>query len=643
MSSAFAKQRTTFLWLCITLGLATVSFSAAGLGPVTYTLPQEDKLDVWVEGVTHEEQGDGKIFRWFHRYSYIDLTGLSQTDQRLSLLVHEGTQPRQLQVTMGDVQLFAGLLRPGWQQLQLIVPKAAISHTGVTRLVIEIPPVKPGSILGIAVAELSLTQATAAVLPWGTLVSAIMCALLATLVVLATGLRSHSATTALALALLPLTLALTVWRVPTATALPMLQQVLMIALCFVLAWRLALVRVWQAQQPWLARAVALSAALYVAHAAGMHLFRFIEIDHLARANHLVNIAINNGAQVQARLSNQYEWGISVVPYSLWSYYLLLPLTYWFPNPVALNDVLKHVISLIDATTVLLVYALAQRTGGTQQASWYAALMFTALPLTHLYFHDGSYPTIIGIWFVALALLAIVQIGRQPAEHRQIRALVLTVLVVAISMLMYVTHAVFLPVVIGSAGIFATLITGGIHTPRGTGEPLLRRYLIVSIAATVLALLLYYGRFVTPMLGALIERMNNQAHPGQVGTLPGPLVGPFWLQVWGHTRVLGLLLAAWGIVVQLRRGQRVGAALGLACAALLVATALVDIRFNMWNKHWYFLLPALALFAGHGCADLARRGRGWQTAVTASLVMLSAASAWAWTQRVFLYQWSLWSL
>lgn len=638
MRAAFVQYRATLLWLCAALGLAAILFSAAGFVPLTYTLPQEDNLDIRAEGVTPEERGDGRIFRWFHSYAYIDLPGLNSTDQRLSMLVHDaGSPPRQLQMTMNHVQLFAGTLRPGWQRLELLVPAAAISNTGVTRLEFEIPPAKAGSILGLAVAEVSLVQSRPTPLAPGTLVQGMVCALLIGLVLLVSGLALRSATIGFVLACGPLALALALWRVPTAAALPVLQETLLIACWFVLGCRLVLARVWQSQQPWLGQAVALAAALYVLHAAGMHMFRFIEIDHLARANHLANIAIGNGEQVQARLSNQYEWGISVVPYSLWSYYLLLPLTLWFPDPVALNSALKHAVSLIDATTLLLVYALAQLLGGTQRASWYAALLFAALPLTHLYFHDGSYPTIIGNWFVALALVGVVKQGWQASGHYRFGRLLVAILLVTAGMLMYVTNAVFLPVVIGIAGLFATPLA------RGNREPLLLRYLLISAGAVVLALLLYYGRFVLPMLAALIERLQDTARLGYDGTLSGPLMGPFWLQAWGHTRVVGLVLAGAGIAAHLRQGHRVGAAIGLGCAVLLVLGAFVDMRFNMWNKHWYFLLPALALFAGHGCADLVQRGRVWQATMTLVLVVLSASSAWAWAARVFLYQWSLWSL
>ncbi|MBC8159645.1 MAG: hypothetical protein H7Z42_00375 [Roseiflexaceae bacterium] len=638
----FRSQRWVLVricWFVLVVATAGVGVQLVSLRPLEYVLPPEDKLDIWAEGITTEERGDGKIFRWFHTYTYLDLQGLSAADHRLTLLVHErAAAPRQLRVALDNTMLLDSTLRPGWQLLHVLVPASAIDAGGLGRIEIIVPALEPGNILGVAVARFEIAQLTHGHLTSGLLLNMVSCAALFALMLLISALPLREASLLAALGIGLLVGALGLWRVPTAVALPMLARTLLIACGCALVCRLALLRIWDAQQPWLGRTVALVAILFTLHAAGMQVFRFIDIDHIARANHVLAIAQGNQAGVQAVLSNQYEWGITVVPYSLWSYYLLLPLTAWFQHSGTLTVALKIVVSLIHATTPLLLYALVQLTSGAPRAGYYAALVFAALPLTHLYHHDGSYPTIIGIWFVALALLAFTQLGRQIPSPTIWRWYTLAIFVVAAAMLMYVTHALFLPCMLAAAGAFAALRERNLHAL------LLRRSVIVCVAAAGLSLLLYYGQFIAPMLMAAVARLQETERPGHSGVLPAALVGPFWLQVWGHTRVLPLLLAAWGLIVLLRRGEHTGAALGIGCLALLGIGAVVDVYFNLWNKHWYFLLPALALYAGHGCADLgARAGFNWPRILPAALAVLCVASAWAWMSRVFLYQWSLWSI
>ena len=70
------------------------------------------------------------------------------------------------------------------------------------------------------------------------------------------------------------------------------------------------------------------------------------------------------------------------------------------------------------------------------------------------------------------------------------------------------------------------------------------------------------------------------------------------------------------------------------------SVLVDTRFGLWNKHWYFALPGIALLAGYALAQIAERGMLGRWLARGILGLLIAASLHAWLVRVLFYEWSL---
>ncbi|MGB9739253.1 MAG: hypothetical protein C0184_12240 [Chloroflexus aggregans] len=201
---------------------------------------------------------------------------------------------------------------------------------------------------------------------------------------------------------------------------------------------------------WLARLSLLAALWFGLHVVGMNVPVFI--DHRARANHSLLIAQGMADVVQSRLANQYEWGIATIPYSLLSYYLLVPIAFIFPETYELTAAMKWIVSLIHATTPFLLYRLAVRSGYSARVGFLAGALFVSLPVTHLYFHDGSYPTIIGVWWVVVTLTLVNEFVYRERWSWVEVGLIGSALSVAL--LIYVTHVVFVPLVIGIASLLA---------------------------------------------------------------------------------------------------------------------------------------------------------------------------------------------
>ncbi|WP_322495115.1 hypothetical protein [Chloroflexus sp.] len=274
-----------------------------------------------------------------------------------------------------------------------------------------------------------------------------------------------------------------------------------------------------------------------------------------------------------------------------------------------------------------------RSGYHPRAGFLAGALFAGLPVTHLYFHDGSYPTILGVWWVVLTLVIINEMVQRARWGWWQIALVSGALLVAL--LIYVTHTAFVPFVVGVASLLAW---------RGRAElaaagPRVMAALGISI---VLALALYYGRYVLPTLTALAARLAESDRLGH-DQLPSPLVGSLFAQMWGHTRVLPLVLVPLGMAGLARRGWTWTACVMAGYLVLLALGMIIDHQFSLWNKHWYFSLPALAILAGVALDRIAEYHTAGKVVAGVLVSYLLVESTVAWLLRALLYQWSLQTL
>jgi hypothetical protein len=597
--------------------------------PIYYRIPFNIPIELYSRGIGETESGDGKTFRWFATDAAITFFGLDNATHMLVMNLHNDLLQRQLTIQVNDTPVVHYNVRPSWQKIYLLIPKTQITSY-IDTLALRIPTLSPDTdpSFGLAVSELAIHQ-----IDKGTLSLFVIFALLAIafsidLLGYLTKLTATDRTWAVWMGVLASGFILANWRLQAVVLLPIWLFMTLIAICITALLQWCTSR-WQSWSPWFARVLMLSMMLFVLHATTLNAPAFVDIDHRARANHVLQIAAGNAAAVQARLSNQYEWGISSVPYSLLSYYFFVPLATFLPSTLSMTTGLKIVVSLINATIPSLLYGLMVNASYSQRAGFLASALCIGLPVQHIYFHDGSYPTIIGLWFTVLTIF-VIQVFERRSAWSWIGFLIVTALIV-ISLLIYVMHIVFLPVVLGVAALIAY------------AHPVLRPtsyrlFLVVGISI-IIAILLYYGQFILPTVSAVIDRLQASTRVGH-DSLPSPLVGSFLEQVWGHTRSLPVVLLPIGLFLMFRKGATIHLAMMSGYVVLLIISCLVDTQFSLWNKHWYFCLPALAILPAIVLDSFVQQGFAGRVITAILVAFLLWESTLAWLLRAMIYEWSL---
>lgn len=631
--------------LLLILGLALLLILGSAWSyrqPLEYTFNAGQRDGLYKTGVGIPESGESGWHRWTGPSALIRFPGAGRATYQATLRLHNPVfdSPRRLSIGIGQQEIAAFALRPDWQQLSFTVPAALIdAGSGNLDLTLRVdPPLEAGDReLGVALRSLSLHQRSAAVPPVASFWMLGLCALL--IVIPLRLLQTPTRWVGLGMApLVLLAVGLLAWsRVDLLVALPLARRALVLSLLPLPPLWLWLRLQEPVARPW-ARGVAIVAlACFAVRFMGMQHPQFIQIDHTLRVHQIEMIARGGRELVQAELGRQYEWGAEAVPYSLLSYDLFVPLAGWLSTPRLLAAV-EGITAALDASVLLLLWSIARRSGLDARSSWWSAALFAVMPVGYLYFHDGSYPTIIGLWMTVVALWLLTIFSERPGWWLWS----LSAAAIALSILMYVTHLAFVPALLGLAAVSGWLL--GPDTLRRTS-------LKIGLALGVgfgLALLGYYGAtlpsLIVTTIPSYLALLSGGGSVGRDATLlPGLLLGNADEQLWGHYRVIGVVLAALGVLLALLRRDRWLTHVGLAYGIFLVLTALADLRFGLWNKHMYFALPGVCLAAGPLLGQI--QGRGWagRVVVWSLFGYLVGASVGAWVLRALWYVWSLQTL
>lgn len=401
-------------------------------------------------------------------------------------------------------------LRPHWQVVHLALPPEAVARdSGDLTLVLEtetfvMPPDQRA--LGISLDWLEVRPGAGG---WRAPPLALAGNLALTLLLCLWTLRLSGLSTRLATLptlglLVYLGLMLAGWpgggleaRMQVALGMPVLLRVLPLTLLLALALRLLPLPASQTTGPSTPTMIRLAVLLiFTLRLAGTLHPLFIPIDHGLRANQLLLMAAGEEQRVRERLEQQYEWGTrEPVPYSLLTYYMLLPLTAIWNSRPALIEAIKVVTALLEATLPLLLLALLR--GGPRRhlgAAW-GGLVYAALPVGYLFFHDGSFPTTIGIWLTLVALVLVQWLlapGPRPSPEGDLMPValasparngwpllrgVVAALALGLAIGAYVTHVAFVPFLGVTLGASLALL-GGAAGQRAS------RLLLVSLALGV---------------------------------------------------------------------------------------------------------------------------------------------------------------
>ncbi len=619
-----------------------------------------------------EPAAHGGFQRWTTGRARVLLPGVGAGSLVVQMRFFGGAEAgagRTLRIATPERTLVEMPLRPHWQELYLTLPPEAVSRArGDLILLLEtetfVAPPDERS-LGISLDWIEVRPGASG---WRTPPLALARDMALTLLLCLWTLRLSGLSTRLAALptlalLLYFGLMLAGWpganlesRMQMALGLPVLLRVLPMTMLLALALRLLPLHAPPGRglsAPVMVRLAVL--LIFTLRLAGTLHPLFMPIDHGLRANQLLLLAAGEEQRVRERLEQQYEWGTrEPVPYSLLTYYMLLPLTTIWTSRPALIEAVKVVTALLEATLPLLLLALLR--GGPQRhlaAAW-GGLVYAALPVGYLFFHDGSFPTTIGIWLTLAALVAVqwlIAPWLRPApednplpgagalpDRKGWPLLSTTVATLALGLAIgaYVTHVAFVPFLVVTLGASLALLGGA--AGRRASRPLL-----ASVAlGLALAWVLVYGSYtVTLMQRTIPSYLGLIASEGSVGRNSelffGTPINSFGQHLAAHFRVWPVLLAGATLatLAMAWRGRFI-THLGLAYAALFALTSLAERWFGLWNKHMVFVAPMVVLLAGMGLACLWRRGRGGRLVCLALLAYLFWESLSAWGNRVLWY-------
>jgi hypothetical protein len=641
--------------------------------------------NITLRGVYAAEGAGVAAQRWTLGRAQVRFAGVGARPYALTLRFHGGADAgggRVLRVGAGGADGLGATLaqvaiRPAWQELRLQVPAAAVdAATGDVVIGLDVPTIRAGGdprLLGVALQAAALRplgEASPALPPWGRAAQLAAALLLAFGSLRLAGLRPWAAFAASAALGAALACGLATARIDAAILLELALRVL--------PWTLGLsallflifdFRLWKARSTYrgaiqnpkskIQNSAVLCAALliFTLRLGGLLHPQYILIDQRLRANQIAAIAEGQVERVRPQLDQQYEWGTrEPVPYSLLTYYLMVPLA-WLWRDNALVTAVEAASVLFDASVPLLLAALAvdgRRATGDWQApdvapgratrslrlspfalrpASFAALTYAALPVGYLFFHDGSFPTTIGVWFVLVALLA-VRLWLSRGAPLRSPWFAAVVALIALALVAYVTHIAF-------ASFLLLALAGALWLGGGRRAAALRLGLALGMALAI-DWLLYYRDYTVALVRRTIPALLGQiAAEGSVGRdtdlLYNTAVNSFGQHLAAHFRVWPALLAAAALLVLLSAHRwRFATHVGLAYALFLGATSVAERWFGLWNKHMAFAAPGVALLAGIGLALLWRRGRAGRALCVALLALLLWQSSVAWGNRVLWY-------
>ncbi|RRR72972.1 MAG: hypothetical protein EI684_09455 [Candidatus Viridilinea halotolerans] len=596
--------------------------------------------------------------RWTTDWTRVSLPGVGPQPILLRLRFFAGDaslQPRHLVLATLERQLAELELRSEWQEVELYLPAgSADPQSGDLHLVLQATPLlnlpADERQLGIALHWLAVQAPSPAFSlqfpPWSR-VAQLALVLLATLWCLRlVGFSSRQAALPLLLLLgylgslmgggLNQELGL---RMQAALALPLLLQVLSLTLPLAMVLRLLPWLRNTGQEAFPAGALVRLAVLLIFSMRLLGLLhpQFVPVDHGLRANQLILIANGQAVLVRTGLEQQHEWGTrDPVPYSLLTYYMLLPLTLLWDTMHTLVAAVKVVTALLEASFPLLFLALLRDSPQRRMAAAWASIIYAGLPVGFLFFHDGSFPTTIGIWLSLLALVALQWLLNSPPTATWLRGSVAT-LGVALAIGAYVTHIAFVPF-LGGVLALSLVLLGGSHGPMAG-----RRVFATFALGLLVGWIMVYGSYTMTLIQRTIPSyLGLIVSEGSVGrdteAFFGTPINSFGQHLSAHFRVWPIVLAGGALVaLSLNWRERFITHLGLAYAIFFSATSIAENWFGLWNKHMVFAAPGVALLAGIGMAWLWQRGRAARWVGLSLLAYLFWEVLIAWGNRALWYQ------
>lgn len=335
-----------------------------------------------------------------------------------------------------------------------------------------------------------------------------------------------------------------------------------------------------------------------------------------------------------------EWGENrpVIPYSPW-FHMFATVFAFMPMPM---DMAANMFSiLIDSTRIILIALIALKAGLSRRGALIAGATYAALPVAFLLHSWGNIPTTFGLWLTLVCNTVILVWWERLHERRVIVTLSVLLL---LTFLMYTVTGVFMGVflVTLTALVWLNGLRGKVWAALGTQ---LRPLWIAAAVAIALALVIYYGQYIPPILAQTMPYMQTVfiQGPESVGVTRPPFMQYLWsyaphldYRIWPgdylyYGIAIPMLFTIPGFVALRHRPLP-----WLVCAAWLsVATLfmLAGYRISMVDKQLFYMLPAMCVCWAIYADRIWKRWRWGRWVVSAVLLYTLYAALDQWVLRI----------
>ncbi len=335
-----------------------------------------------------------------------------------------------------------------------------------------------------------------------------------------------------------------------------------------------------------------------------------------------------------------EWGANrpVIPYSPW-YHIFATLFAFTPMPMAMAANMFSL--LLDASRPILIALIARKAGLGTRAALIAAITYATLPVGFLLHIWGNVPTAFGLWLTLLAQTMIIVLWDRLDERGPLVTLSLVLLA---TFLIYTVTGVFMGVFLVGLSILIWLngLRGGQWADLRTS---LRPLWIASGVAIALALIIYYGQYIPPIIARTLPYMQTvfTSGPQSVGVERPPFrdyilgfIPHLDYRIWpGDYLYYGIgipLLFTLPGFIALRRQPLIWIvfATWLSVALLFM---LAGYRISMVDKQIFYMLPMMSVCWAVYADRIWQRGRWGQAFVVAILALTLVTALNQWVMRI----------
>ncbi len=336
-----------------------------------------------------------------------------------------------------------------------------------------------------------------------------------------------------------------------------------------------------------------------------------------------------------------EWGENrpVIPYSPWFHIFATAFAF---VPFLSMDMAANLTSiLLDSVRVLLIALIALRAGLGRRGALIAGATYAVLPVAFLLHSWGNLPTAFGLWLTLVCNTIVLCMWERLGERRVMVTLSVLLL---LTFLMYTVTGVFM-------GVFLVLFTllAWLNSRRGGEWSGLTRSLrplwLAAGVAIALALVIYYGQYIPPIVEQTIPYMSTvfTKGPESVGVERPPFGQYLWsfvphldYRIWpGDYLYYGLaipvLFTVPGFIAL--RGRPLPWTIFATWGTVALLFLLAGYRISMVDKQLFYLLPMICV-CWAVCADyIWARWRWGRWAVIAVLLYSLYAALDQWVLRI----------